>query len=199
MSLDPQAELGDIAVIALLAPSRRDNLAGPKTRRLTIRGVDGSFKTRTLKEEDARSEHTGKPSPPADSSQATVRVSASKRAASAPGPTLARLSFKDEDGPRTFTMTQPEIIVGRGGDGIHVDLQVNTLADVSRRHLLLRYHAEKNTFQVKDISSYGTTIDGRPVRPESATDQAPSAWEPIPPETTIGLAGVLFIDFKSLV
>ena len=118
------------------------------------------------------------------------------------GVPLAHLAFKDDDGPRTFTMTRSEIAVGRGGDEDRpVDLQLRTLPDVSREHLRLRYDATRQTFLIKDVSSYGTTLDGRPVTPsiDKTNQQDLDHWEPLLPETTIGLAGVLFIDFKSLV
>ncbi len=98
-------------------------------------------------------------------------------------------------------MTRQEIAIGRGGDGTTVDLQLHTLPDVSREHLRLRYEPTRQRFLIKDVSSYGTTIDSRPVTPslDKTTREDLDRWEPIPPETTIGLAGVLFIDFKSLV
>jgi hypothetical protein len=212
MTLDPTANLGYIAVIAQLAAPRRDNLAGPKTRRLTVRGTDGSFKTRMLRADehvttptDASVASSEPPAPSASDGAATVRTvtpAAAAPEASVPiDQPLARLSFKDDDGPRTFTMTRQEITVGRDDNAQQVDLQLKTLPDVSREHLRLRYDPTDKTFLIKDVSSYGTTIDGRLIPPsiDKTTRRDRNHWEPIPPETTIGLAGVLFIDFKSLV
>jgi hypothetical protein len=200
MTLDPQADVGYIAVMAILAAPRHDNLAGPKTRRLTVRSADGSFETHALAADEPATPRSEAPSATPLKPQATMRTPTGEAASVAPGPALARLSFKDDDGPRTFTMTRPEIVVGRGGDGLRVDLQLNTLPDVSRQHLYLRYNSSEKTFLIKDVSSYGTTIDGRPLTPRADAEnrQDPDRWESIPPETTIGLAGVLFIDFKSL-
>ncbi len=207
VALDEDADLGYVAVVATLAAPRRDNLAGPQTLRLTLRGADGSFQTRllpagapTLAAADA-----GTPPPSATSqpAPATRRSHPGAEAGlEAPGTPLARLSFRDEGGPQTYLMTTPEIAVGRGGDGAEgVHLLVQTLPDVSREHLRLRYDAARNTFLIKDVSTYGTTVDGRPVQPsrEKATHGDLDHWEPLPAQTTIGLAGVLFIDFKSMV
>lgn len=215
MTLDPQADLGYVAVIALLAAPRRDSLAGPQTRRLTVRGADGTFKTRMLSPGDRVTSPPETPVSPTTSSEApaaeappTERTAVAVAPASGPtkpevrGPSLARLSYKDDDGEHTYLMIRNEIAVGRGGDeNQRVDLQLHTLPDVSRHHLRLRYDPARQTFLLKDVSSYGTTIDGRPVAPsiDKTTRQDLDHWEPIPPETTIGLAGVLFIDFKSLV
>ena len=209
MTLDPQAGLGYVAVVALLAASRSDDLAGPKTHRLTVRIANGAFKTHKISFDEpvpSSPEASLAQARPAES-QETVRTpqaapTASGQAApAASGQALARLSFKDDNGPRTFTMSRQEIAVGRGGvEETTVDLQLHTLPDVSRQHLCLRYDPAKKTFLIKDVSSYGTTIDGKPVTPsvDPESRQDHNRWEPIPPETTIGLAGVLFIDFKSL-
>ena len=213
MTLDPRADLGYIAVIAQLAAPRRDNLAGPKTHRLTVRSADGSFKTRLLGQGERLTPPSETPvaqTTPPEASPAEAAATARTAIAPSSEPTLpemserplARLSYKDDDGQHTFSMNQMEIAVGRGGDeGQQVDLLLHTLSDVSREHLRLRYQPTRQTFLLKDLSSYGTTIDGRPVPPsiDKTTRQDLDHWEPIPPETTIGLAGVLFIDFKSLV
>ncbi|MFQ5570220.1 MAG: FHA domain-containing protein [Rhodothermales bacterium] len=208
-TFDAGDNLGYIAVEAELRAPRRtgSNLAGPKTLKLTVRDVNGSFKTHLL----GPDEHATLASVPSiaepDATVRTVLPNTPKQAEAtdepaAPGRPLARLSFKDDQGPRTYTMTQTEIVVGRGDDDndeVHVPLK--TLPDVSREHLRLRYNPDQNTFLIKDISSFGTTIDGRPVTPslDKATRRDRDHWEAIPAETTIGLAGVLFIDFKSLV
>lgn len=212
MTLASDADLGYIAVIGQLAAPRRDNLAGPKTHRLTIRGTDGSFKTRLLGEgvrvtppPETSVPQTTTPEPTPAETAATVRTAIARSAESPPKRSdrpLAQLSYKDDDGEHTFSMEQTEIAIGRGGDDDQpVDLLLHTLPDVSRQHLRLRYEPTRQTFLIKDVSSYGTTIDGRPVTPsiDKTTRQDLDHWEPIPPETTIGLAGVLFIDFKSLV
>lgn len=213
MTLNPEADIGYIAVIAQLAAPRRDNLAGPKTLRLTVRGADGSFKTRLLGPGERVTPApetpvplTASPEPAPAEAAATVRTTVAP-ASEPPTPEpsdrpLAQLTYKDDDGEHTFSMECTEIAVGRGGDDEQpVDLLLHTLPDVSRQHLRLRYESTRQTFLIKDVSSYGTTIDGRPVTPsiDKTTRQDLDHWEPIPPETTIGLAGVLFIDFKSLV
>jgi len=199
MTLDLEAGLGYVAVIAQLAATQPSNLAGPKTRRLTIRGDDGQFKTRKLGDGERV---TPSPAEPVSKTATAAHTGGATEETAPAGRALARLSFKDDDGPRTFTMNKTEIVVGRGDDdGYPIDLALRTLPDVSREHLRLRFEPTRKAFLIKDISSYGTTIDGRPVPPsiDKATREDCNHWEPIPTETTLGLAGVLFIDFKSLV
>ncbi len=192
MPLNENVDVGYVGVAATLAAPKRDNLSGGKTLRLTLRGQDGNFQTHLLPAAEATLAANG--------GAPATRRSRPGAEEDAGGTPLARLSFRDDSGPRTFTMTTAEIAIGRGGDG-DVHLLLQTLPDVSRVHLRLRYDAATKTFFVKDVSRFGTTVDGRPVKPsldpESRRDL--DRWEALPSETTLVLAGVLRIDFKSLV
>jgi hypothetical protein len=98
-------------------------------------------------------------------------------------------------------MTKDEIVVGRGGRDYWTDIKLETLPDVSREHFRLRRDPANGQFFLKDLSQLGTTIDGA---------KAPSsiAWEggekrdlnleaPVPWTARIGLAGVVFLEFRS--
>lgn len=115
---------------------------------------------------------------------------------------LATLSFSDERGPQVFRMEKPSLVVGRGGPGYWVDLKVKTSFDVSREHLRLRHDAASGGFYLKDVSRLGTTLDG--VRVPSSMEHAESGAGkdldlevPLPARATIGLAGVLFLEFRA--
>jgi hypothetical protein len=115
---------------------------------------------------------------------------------------LATLSFTDERGPQLFRMEKPSLVVGRGGPGYWVDVKVKTTFDVSREHLRLRHDAATGTFYLKDVSRLGTTLDG--VRIPSSMEHVGSAAGkdldrevPLPSRATIGLAGVLFLEFRA--
>ena len=99
-------------------------------------------------------------------------------------------------------MTKDEIVVGRGGRDYWTDLKLDTLPDVSREHFRLRRDPETGKFFLKDLSRLGTTINGEkaPSSIEFAEGEkrdrnveVPSA----PPRARIGLAGVVFLDFRS--
>ena len=98
-------------------------------------------------------------------------------------------------------MTKDEIVVGRGGRDYWTDLKLDTLPDVSREHFRLRRDPATGKFFLKDLSRLGTTING---------ETAPSSIEfadgekrdrnveaPVPAQARIGLAGVVFLEFRS--
>jgi hypothetical protein len=99
-------------------------------------------------------------------------------------------------------MTKDEIVVGRGGQDYWTDLKLDTLADVSREHFRLRRDAATGQFYLKDLSRLGTTINGEPA-PSSVEfvegDKRDRNLEtPVPEKARIGLAGVLYLDFRSI-
>jgi len=80
-------------------------------------------------------------------------------------------------------------------------VKLDTLPDVSREHFRLRRDPADGKFYLKDLSRLGTTINGTP---------APSSLEVtegerrdrnlearVPEKARIGLAGVVFLDFRS--
>lgn len=113
----------------------------------------------------------------------------------------AVIEYQDNGGRRTFRMTKDQIVIGRGGQDYWTDLKLDTLPDVSREHIRLRRDAATGKFYLKDLSRLGTTINGEP---------APSSVEfvngdkhdrnvetPLPDTARIGLAGVVFLDFRN--
>jgi hypothetical protein len=114
----------------------------------------------------------------------------------------AVIEYQDNGGRQTYRMTKDQIVVGRGGRDYWTDLKLDTLPDVSREHFRLRRDPETGKFYLKDLSRLGTTINGQP---------APSSVEfadgekrdrdleaSLPDSARIGLAGVLFLEFRSL-
>ena len=115
---------------------------------------------------------------------------------------VATLSFSDERGPQVFRMEKQSLVVGRGGPGYWVDLKVKTSFDVSREHLRLRHDPATGAFFLKDVSRLGTTIDGAPVpssleRVGEAPGRDLDVEVPLAPRAVIGLAGVLFLEFRA--
>jgi predicted component of type VI protein secretion system len=98
-------------------------------------------------------------------------------------------------------MTKNEIVVGRGGRDYWTDLKLDTLPDVSREHCRLRRDPATGQFFLKDLSRLGTTINGE--KAPSSLDAAEgerrdrNVEAPLPAQARIGLAGVVFLDFRS--
>jgi len=114
---------------------------------------------------------------------------------------FAVIDYQDNGGRRTYRMTKDEIVVGRGGQDYWTDLKLDTVPDVSREHFRLRRDPGTGKFFLKDLSRLGTTINGQ---------RAPSSVEfngndkrdrdvetPVPDTARIGLAGVVFLDFRN--
>src|ERR1051325_10098685 len=167
---------GDILIASELALPAKDEFGtGSMTKRIATRRLGGTQSTKQSYE----------PAP----------------APAAPGNAVAVLEYEDNGGRKTYYMTKDEIVVGRGGRDYWTDIRLDTLPDVSREHFRLRRDPQPGQFFLKDLSRLGTTING---------EKAPSSVEfvdgekrdrdveaPVPPQARIGLAGVLFLDFRT--
>ncbi len=146
--------------------------------------------------------------PSAESTARTVLpLAASQRDAQAPATAdtatavFATLTFEDNGGCRTHSITQSQLVIGRGGAGYWVDLRVDAAPDVSREHVRLRRDALTGQFFLKDLSLYGTTVNGE--RVASSIDASGGAKRdvnlevPLPQVARIGLADMVFLDFRA--
>jgi hypothetical protein len=119
----------------------------------------------------------------------------------AAGLVFASLSYDDDAGSQTNQMTKELIKVGRGGVDRWVDLKLKSKKDISREHLQIRRDPASGNFFIKDLSSLGTTVDGKRVPPSienvDGSDVDKNVEVPLPPKCRIGLAGVMTIDFKA--
>jgi hypothetical protein len=175
---DPDGEVaeGDILVQSDLVLGEREELgAGQRTRRVATMHVGGRT---TVRRDD-----TSKPQP------------TGSRAA------VARLTFTDDSGQRTFDMLTDTISIGRGGAARRVDLRIDSSADVSREHCAIR-RDPSGRFYVSDFSMLGTTVNGTPVpRGYEELDgvRRPTGVEmPLPDRARVGLADLVFLDFEIL-
>ena len=111
----------------------------------------------------------------------------------------ARINYSDETGRHTYQMKKELIKIGRGGVEYWVDLKLNTKPDVSHEHLWLRYDKETRQFFIKDMSTFGTSVDGRqiPISVEvvDGTKRDKEVWVPLSAVARIELAGVMELDF----
>lgn len=118
------------------------------------------------------------------------------------GIVYASLSYEDDSGAHTYQMTKDVIKIGRGAEDRWVDLKVNSKKDVSREHLQIRRDPGTGQMFIKDLSSLGTTVDGKRLLPSiqqvNGEDVDRNIEVPLPSKARIGLAGVLFMDFKAV-
>jgi hypothetical protein len=177
---DDDVAPGDIVIHSELAmPARTEFGAGSMTKRISTRRLSGG-------EETAKQSYDSAPA---------VRHDAE------PEGVWAIIEYQDAGGAKTYRMTKDQIVVGRGGRDYWTDVKLETLPDVSREHFRLRRDPATGQFFLKDLSRLGTTING---------EKAPSSVEfaegekrdrnveaPVPAQARIGLADVLFLDFKS--
>jgi hypothetical protein len=171
---DEDVEPGDIAISSELALPAKDELgSGTMTKRIATRRMSGV-------ESSKQSYHAA---PAAD-----------------PG-AFAVIEYEDNTGHKAYRMTKDEIVVGRGGRDYWTDIKLETLPDVSREHFRLRRDPASGQFFLKDLSQLGTTIDGAKapssIALEGGEKRDLNLEAPVPLTARIGLAGVVFLDFRS--
>ena len=177
---DPDEELkeGDVLVDSeLLMPARPDLGVGEQTRRVAT--VQSRQQAGTI-------EHT------------ICRSSS----ASSPGPDrlLGCIEYDDESGHHLYDVTSDSVTIGRGGIAHPVDLRIISSTDVSREHARIRRDAANDRLFLIDLSTLGTTLNGRHV-PKGIEDEEGIRREngtetPLPDVATIGLAGAVFLEFR---
>jgi len=155
-----------------------EDRAGTLTERITKRRADGQTVT-------SATQRTGD----VDTRRAT-------------GIVYANLAYEDDSGAHTFQMTKDVLKIGRGSPDHWVDLKLKAKKDVSREHLQIRRDPATGKLFLKDLSTLGTTVDGKRVPPSiqqaDGADVDANIEVPLPGKARIGLAGVLFIDFKAV-
>ncbi len=113
----------------------------------------------------------------------------------------AVIRYRDNDGEKFYEMTKDAIVIGRGGTGVWTDIKLNTKSDVSQEHARIRWNAEKGCFEIKDLSTFGTAIDGRTVPPSmqkvSGRLEDKNIWVRLPERSRINLAEVITLEFDA--
>jgi hypothetical protein len=180
---DEEVAQGDLVIHSELAlPAKMELSAGSMTKRIATRKLGGTQSTaQTYEPKKAEPAPAGPP--PAEEG------------------VFAVIEYEDQGGRKTFRMNKNEIVVGRGGHDYWTDIKLDTLADVSREHFRLRRDAASGQFFLKDLSRLGTTINGEAV--PSSIDFSDGEKRdlqvetPVPAQARIGLAGVVFLEFRS--
>ena len=174
---DPDEELkeGDLLVDSeLLMPARPDLGLGEQTRQIA-----------TLQ----------------SGQRATTIVHTINCAASPSTPRrLGHIEYDDESGHHLYDVTKDCFTIGRGGVAYPVDIRIASSADVSREHARIRRDSASDRFFLIDLSTLGTTLNGRHV-PKGfdevdGTKRENGSETPLPDVANIGLAGTVFLDFR---
>jgi hypothetical protein len=115
---------------------------------------------------------------------------------------VARFAYVDEQGAHIFVMRKDLVSIGRGGSAHWVDVQVATGPRVSREHCRIRRAADGRFF-LQDLSTWGTSVDGKKVEPYVRTSASGQLEETgreheLPPDARIHLADTLLIEFQTL-
>ena len=119
----------------------------------------------------------------------SARVERDRRATRANSERVfAEIRYTDDSGAQTYLVTQNEIVIGRGGEDLWVDLPLYTNEEVSREHVQLRRDASSGAFVIVDQSRNGTWLNGRKLGRGAAVALSDRA--------EINLAEVLKLSFQ---
>ena len=115
---------------------------------------------------------------------------------------LARVRYRDSGMDKTFVMTSEEIVIGRGGKAVWVDLKLEGPADISREHCRIRRDPATGTFFIRDLSQFGTTVNGAPIpnsveRVEGGEKVDRNREVLLPSPAKITLADVCTLEFEA--
>jgi hypothetical protein len=100
----------------------------------------------------------------------------------------ADVKYQDDSGPQTYAVTQNRVRIGRGGEDQPMDLALYTNDEVSREHAGIRRDPATGAFFVTDMSTNGTTLNGKKLQK--------GVEQPLPERAEIGLGGVLKLEFE---
>jgi hypothetical protein len=174
---DPDGDMheGDLLIDSELAlPPRPDLGVGERTRRITTTHTGQRTTTR---------EHTVNRAPAGEAA-----------------PVIARITYDDTAGPHAHDVVKDSVTIGRGGIAYPVDIRIASSVDVSREHARIRRDRQTGRFHLIDLSSLGTTLNGRHV-PRGYEEREGAKREngvetALPDSARIGLADTVFLDFK---
>jgi hypothetical protein len=102
---------------------------------------------------------------------------------------FAEIRYQDDSGPQTYFLTQNEIVIGRGGEQMWVDLPLYTTEEVSREHARLRRDPASGAFVIVDKSRNGTWVNKKRLPRD--------VEQPLPDHAEIGIAEVLKLSFEA--
>ena len=106
----------------------------------------------------------------------------------------------DQSGHHSYEVVKDSLTIGRGGVAYPVDVRVASSPDVSREHARIRRDPAADRFFLIDLSSLGTTLNGRHV-PKGhddvdGTKRENGAETAMPDVARIGLADTVILEFR---
>jgi hypothetical protein len=174
---DPDGDMdeGDLLVDSeLVLPARPDLGVGERTRRISTVHSGQTMTTR---------QQTSSQSEPASAT-----------------PVLAQIAYDDDSGHHSYDVMKESLTIGRGGIAYPVDIRIASSPDVSREHARIRRDATADRFFLIDLSSLGTTLNGRHI-PKGydevgGTKRENGAETALPEVANVGLADTVFLEFR---
>ena len=113
---------------------------------------------------------------------------------------FARFLYEDTSGQHSRDVVKDSVTIGRGGVAYPVDIRIVSSVDVSREHARVRRDPQTGRFYLIDLSSLGTTLNGRHVPPgfeeREGAKRENGVETPLPDTARIGLADIVFLDFR---
>ena len=176
---DPDGDMneGDLLIDSeLVLPARPELGVGERTRRITT--IHDGRRTTTREQTVSRA-----PQPLAS-------------------PLFARVIYDDTSGQHAHEVVKDSVTIGRGGIAYPVDIRIVSSVDVSREHARIRRDPQTGGFYLIDLSSLGTTLNGRHI-PRGYEERDGAKREngvetPLPDAARIGLADTVFLDFRKV-
>jgi hypothetical protein len=115
--------------------------------------------------------------------------------------TFAKIEYDDTTGHHSYDVRK-SVTIGRGGTAHPVDIKIASSVDVSREHARIRRDDLTGDFFLIDVSTLGTTLDGRHV-PRGfdeidGTRRENGAETLLPDRARIGLADTVYLSFSRM-
>lgn len=111
---------------------------------------------------------------------------------------LARIEYDDTAGHHSYDVKN-SVTIGRGGVAHPVDIKIASSVDVSREHARIRRDPQTGNFFLIDLSTLGTTLNGRHVPrgydEVNGTKKENGAETLLPDQARIGLADTVYLSF----
>ena len=194
---DPDGDVAEGAFVIdseLRSPQGPELGAGSRTRRITTvhLGQPGVPVARVVRDGVERVATREQPN--------TTHEQTVTRQAAPAVRVLARVTHDDEAGHHAFDIVKDSITIGRGGASYPVDVTIAASADVSREHARIRRDPTTGRFFLIDLSSLGTTLNGRHVprgfEDAEGTKRENGVETPLPDQARIGLAETVYLEFR---
>ena len=194
--MDPDRELGEGDILIdseLMLPAQPELGVGQRTRRIvTAHAVE-----RVAGEPAVPPSPVSNPAPTPSGGHAEDRTV--RTLVPVAPPALATLVYEDRAGHHTFDIIRDSILIGRGSTTAPVDVRIESSVDVSREHARIRRDPSTGQFFLVDLSTLGTTLNGRHVpRGYDEVDgvrRETGVETPLPHGARIGLADTVFLEF----